>query len=307
MSEFLVPVVAPAAGDTAPRCRHKLSVSIVIPAYQERETIADVVAGARAAMPGCDIVVIDDGSDDGTCEIAEAAGAYVLRHPYNMGNGAALKTAIRTLSSDFLVIIDGDGQHPTTALPGLVAKLEEYDMVVGARMRESNSSRFRDLGNWVFRSISSYLAEHRIPDLTSGLRAFDRRKALEFIHLYPNGFSFPATSLLAFISAGYRVCFVPVRARRRREGTQSKIMPIRDGYRFLLLILRVCTMINPLKVFVPASVISLLTGILWTIRNVLVLNQFSVAGALFMTVGLNILFFGIVVDQLAAIRLRSRD
>jgi len=281
--------------------------TVVIPAYNEANSIGRVIERIRRAAPGVEIVVVDDGSSDDTVQVSEAAGARVLTHPYNKGNGAAVKTALRSLGADKIIIIDGDGQHPPEAIPVLLERLEHYDLVVGARSTESEAPRHRNLGNWLLRQFATYLSDCYIPDLTSGFRAVDRLKALEFFHLYPNGFSFPTTNTMAFISAGYSVYFEPIVAQTRSIDSSSKLNPIRDGLRFGMMILRISTMINPLRVFLPAGLFSLLLGTVWGVRTLILSSQLSVAGTLLISVGLNILFFGIVVDQLASMRLRGRD
>lgn len=282
-------------------------LAVVIPAYNESPTIGPLVQRIRDAMPAAEIVVVDDGSHDATSEAAAASGARVLKHPLNKGNGAAVKTALRTLDADRILIIDADGQHPAAMLPELARELDQFDLVVGARTAESDAKGHRRLGNWVFCRLASFLSDRDIPDVTSGFRGFDRRKALEFIHLYPNGFSFPTTSTLSFISAGYNVKFVPIIASDRSRDTTSHIRPVSDGLRFILMILRIATMINPLRIFAPVALLVILTGVAWSVRTLLLTAQISAVGALLVGAGLNILFFGIVVDQLAALRLRPRD
>ena len=283
------------------------SCAVVIPAYNEELVLAAIIARIRVAVPGIEVVVIDDGSTDQTAAIASAANATVLKHPYNKGNGAAVKTALRNLAVEHIVIIDADGQHPPELIPALIEKLAAYDLVIAARTKGSDSLRHRKLANWIFCHFASFLAEQEIPDLTSGFRAFNRRKALEFMHLYPNGFSFPATSTLAFTGAGYSVKFLPAVFPARHKDTQSKIRPFKDGTRFLLMIVRITTMISPLRIFVPGAVFSLIMGIIWITRTLLFTGQVSSAGAFLVGAGINILFFGIVVDQLVSLRLRSRD
>jgi glycosyltransferase involved in cell wall biosynthesis len=284
----------------------EFSTAIVIPCYNEAESISGVISRILKTVPDAQIVVLDDGSTDQTAQVARAAGAQVLQHPYNKGNGAAIKTALRSLNADRILVIDADGQHPPEMIPVLLEKSNIYDLVVGARL-SGEALGHRRFGNWLFCALASFLSDFNIPDLTSGFRVFNRRKALEFIHLYPNGFSFPTTSTLAFISAGYSVTFVPVESALRVKETKSKIRPIRDGMLFLLMILRISTMINPLRIFTPVALVTLLAGVVWTIRTLLMTQQVSAVGAFLFGTGLNILFFGIVVDQLAAIRLRSKD
>jgi glycosyltransferase involved in cell wall biosynthesis len=286
---------------------HASELAVVIPAFNEASNIAGVIARIRAVVPQAAIVVVDDGSTDGTGDAAAAAGARVIRKPHNKGNGAAVKTALRQVDARLLVIIDADGQHPPEMIPALVEAAAANDLVVGARTSASDAAWHRTLANRVFCRLASFLSEQEIPDLTSGFRLIDRAKALEFVHLYPNGFSFPTTSTLSFLSAGYSVTFLPITAARRPADSQSKIKPLRDGLRFILMIIRISTMINPLRVFVPAAALTFAAGIAWTIRTMLLTAQVSAAGAFLIGAGINILFFGIVVDQLAALKLRGRD
>lgn len=281
--------------------------AIVIPAYNEASTISSMIDRIRRTMPDTEIVVVDDGSVDGTADAATGAGARVLRHPINKGNGAAVKTALRSLDTEYIVIIDADGQHPPEMIPQVVELLGQYDLVVGARSAESNAESHRRLANWVFCRLASFLSDRTIHDLTSGFRALSRKKALEFLHLYPNGFSFPTTSTLAFISAGYNVTFVPIVAAERRSETSSHIRPLSDGLKFILMIVRISTMINPLRVFVPVAAAMMLTGVVWSVRTMFLTSQISPVGAFLIGGGLNVLFFGVVVDQLAALRLKTRD
>src|SRR5580704_3410259 len=189
--------------------------SIVIPAFNEAASIGVVVRDLAAAAPWLEILVVDDGSTDGTGAHAAAAGARVIRHPYNKGNGAAVKSGIRQSAGAFILIADADGQHRPADAPRLVSHLDAYDLVIGARAGHSQASLPRRLGNMTLNAVASYLTEQPIPDLTSGFRAARRECLLEFIHLLPNGFSTPTTTTLAFMKAGYSVRFEPVEAAQR--------------------------------------------------------------------------------------------
>ncbi len=191
------------------------SVSIVVPAFNEGPSIGSVVTALRSAAPWHEVLVVDDGSTDGTGQAARDAGARVIVHPYNKGNGAAVKTAIRSTDSEWLVVFDADGQHRPEDAVRIAARLGEYDLVVGARSVETQATAGRRFGNAVLNGIASYLTERPIPDLTSGFRGARRDGLLEFIHLLPNGFSTPTTSTLAFIKAGYNVAFEPIGALPR--------------------------------------------------------------------------------------------
>ncbi|MGB6063286.1 MAG: glycosyltransferase family 2 protein [Desulfomonilaceae bacterium] len=282
--------------------------TVVIPAFNEEDTIGEVVLGVRKSLPEASILVIDDGSSDSTASIAREAGAEVISHPLNKGNGAAIKTALRTINGGLVVVLDGDGQHDPEDLPTLLNGLNKYDLVVGTRsFTAKEGSMLRNIGNIILRKLASFLAEQDIPDLTSGFRAFRHHIAAKFMHIYPNGYSFPSTSTLSFITAGYNVAFMPIRARRRPAHTESKLHPFRDGFRFIMFILRIITMANPNKIFFPVGLAMVIAGIILTIRNLILFAQFSGGTVLFLAGGINIIFFGLILDQFALLRLQDHE
>jgi glycosyltransferase involved in cell wall biosynthesis len=283
-------------------------VTVVIPAFNEETTIAEVIRGVRVNVPEAEVLVIDDGSTDFTAQRAEEAGARVIAHPLNKGNGAALKTALRAIPGGLVAVLDGDGQHDPADLPEVLKPLDRFDLVVGVRsFTNSEGSPLRNLGNIILCRLASFLSEQAVPDLTSGFRAFRHEIAHKFMHIYPNGYSFPSTSTLCFITAGFNVAFVPIRVRRRPPTTNSKLRPFRDGFRFLIFILRVITLANPNKIFFPAGLFLLVAGVALTIRNLVLFGQFSGGTVLFLAGGINIIFFGLVLDQFASLRLQDRD
>lgn len=279
-------------------------VSVVIPAMNEADAIADVIAGLRA-LSWREIIVVDDGSTDATAERARAAGARVVRHPYNKGNGAAVKTGIRNATADFVLIVDADGQHQPEDTRSLIANLGEYDLVVGARDPATQATVGRRLGNGLLNRLASYLTGRPIPDLTSGFRAARREHLREFIHLLPNGFSTPTTTTLAFIKAGYNVRFVPVRARAR-QGT-SKIRFARDGAKFFLILLKVVTLFSPLRVFVPLSLASFVVGLLYGLWTVWLHGRIPNGAVLLLLFSVVVFLVGLVSDQISSLRFESRD
>jgi glycosyltransferase involved in cell wall biosynthesis len=281
------------------------SVSVLIPAYNEARVIADVVTRVRAAADWREILVVDDGSADGTAGCAEAAGATVVRHPYNKGNGAAVKTGIRRATGDYILILDADGQHPPEDALRLVERLGEFDLVVGARSGSSQASLQRRVGNALLNRLASWLTGRPIPDLTSGFRGARRSCLREFLHLLPNGFSTPTTTTLAFLKAGYNVTFVASDAHAR-VGT-SKIRFARDGLRFYLILLRIVTLFSPLRVFLPLSVASFGLGFgyaVWTIATQSHVTNSSVLLILFSAV---VFLVGLVSEQIAALRFEARE
>ncbi|MBI4963353.1 MAG: glycosyltransferase family 2 protein [Desulfomonile tiedjei] len=288
--------------------RSKEPVTVVIPAYNEEKTVGDIIREVRQNVPAARILLIDDGSTDATARVAAEAGADVISHPLNKGNGAAVKTALRAIPGGLVAILDGDGQHDPRDLNRLIAGLDSFDLVVGARsFTNDDGSLLRNFGNILLRRLATFLAEQQIPDLTSGFRAFRHSVAIKFLHIYPNGYSFPSTSTLSLITAGYSVGFVPIRARRRPPETHSKLNPFRDGFRFIMFMLRIITLANPNKIFFPAGLVMILAGIALTIRNLILFAQFSGGTVLFLAGGINIIFFGLVLDQFASLRLQERD
>jgi glycosyltransferase involved in cell wall biosynthesis len=277
------------------------STSVVIPAFNEEEGIAAVVQGVIAQGAFRDVIVVDDGSSDLTGSRAEAAGARVIRHPYNKGNGAAVKTGIREARGEALLLLDADGQHDPGEIPAILAPIGTYDMVIGSRSAR-DQTLVRALGNAVFQALASWLTGRRIPDLTSGFRAAKRERMVEIIHLLPNGFSYPTTSCLAFLKSGLSVGFVPVKARARRG--RSKIRVVRDGLRFLLIILKIVTLYQPLKVFVPISALSFLLGMAYGIANVIRFHKIPAGAAILLQLSVVVFLFGLVSEQIASVQER---
>jgi len=271
-------------------------ISVVIPAFNEQEAISAVV-GRLAAGGFREVVVVDDGSSDATAERAERAGARVVRHPYNKGNGAAVKTGIREATGEVVLLMDADGQHDPDEAPALYGPIGVYDMVIGAR-RARDQSFVRALGNAVFEGLASWLTGRPIPDLTCGYRAARRERLLEVLHLLPNGFSYPTTSCLAFLKAGWSVSFVPIQARRR-VGT-SKIRVLRDGVRFLLIIFKIVTLYSPLRVFFPIAAASLFTGGAYGVWNVWRFGKIPMGAALLIQLAVVVFLFGLISEQIAA-------
>ncbi|HEY2905673.1 MAG TPA: glycosyltransferase family 2 protein [Vicinamibacterales bacterium] len=276
------------------------STSIVIPAYNEGRVVAAVVTALRAAAPWREILVVDDASTDDTGPSAASAGARVIRHPYNKGNGAAVKSGLRQATGDFILIMDADGQHQPADAMRLVSHLGEFDLVVGARSPDTQANAARRMGNELLNELATYLTERQIPDLTSGFRAARRECLLEFIHLLPNGFSTPTTTTLAFIKAGYNVKFEPIDAAARRGS--SKIRLGADGARFLLIVLKVITLFSPLRIFLPVSLATFTLGAayaLWTIAT-----QSHVTNSSVLLILMSVVFFlvGLVSEQISSLR-----
>lgn len=281
-------------------------VSIIIPAYCEEQSIAAVVQSIfELNLPQSEVIVVDDGSRDATARMAEEAQARVISHPYNIGNGAAVKTGIRSAKGRVLVFLDGDGQHDPKDIPRLIAHLSNYHMVVGARRRDSQTHWHRDLANKVYNKFASYVARFQIEDLTSGFRAMRREDALRFCDLLPNTFSYPTTSTLAFIRSGRSVKYVPIKTRYR-VGT-SKIRILTDGPGFLLIILKIATLFAPIRVFLPVSVATFFAGLAWYLFTYLTQGRFTNMSALMLNTSVIIFMLGLIAEQIASLRLEKGD
>ena len=280
-------------------------ISIILPAYNEAESIGDVIAKIQGAIQSSvesyEILVIDDGSDDDTATQAQGTGATVIRHPYNIGNGAAIKTGIRHARSEILVMLDADGQHPPEDIPRMIEKIGPYDMVVGARDNASDTDTHRDIANKIYNWLASYVSGRKIEDLTSGFRAIKTNVARGFVYLLPNQFSYPTTITLATIRSGRSLTYIPIQGRRRKGN--SKIRLFRDGILFLLIILRIATFYAPLKIFIPVSLMMFLTGFGYGLFKVIVLHlPYGPTSAMLMTVSIVIFMVGLVSEQVAQLR-----
>jgi glycosyltransferase involved in cell wall biosynthesis len=280
------------------------ATSVVIPAFNEGAAVGEVVAALRQAAAWHEILVVDDGSTDDTARHAETAGATVVRHPYNKGNGASVKSGIRRSTGEFVLILDGDGQHKPEDACRLVAALGEYDLVVGARDPRTQASGRRRLGNAVLNWLAGYLAGRAIPDLTSGLRAMRREHVREFLGLLPNGFSSPTTITLSFIRAGHSVRFEPVQARQRTG--HSKIRLARDGVKFFLILLRVITIFSPLRIFLPIAALSFAIGVAYGIWNVWRTHHIPNGAVIAIMFAVIIVLVGLVSEQISALRASQR-
>ncbi len=279
-------------------------ITIVIPAYNEAEIIGQVVMALAGTARWREILVIDDGSSDDTGGIAQAAGARVVRHPYNKGNGASIKTAIRNAAGEYILIVDGDGQHRPADALRVSQQLGEFDLVVGART-VGQASRTRGAGNALLNRLASSLSGRDIPDLTSGLRGARLAILREFIHLLPNGFSTPTTTTLAFLKAGYNVTFIPIEAQRRVG--HSKINLSRDGMGFLMILLRVITIFSPMRIFLPISLLSFVLGAVYGIFTIITELHVTNTSVLLITLSVIIFLVGLISEQISALRFEGRS
>lgn len=284
-----------------------MHVSVVLPAKNEAEGLRGTLPALRLALPGAEIIVVDDGSTDDTAAVATGLGAKVLSSPYSMGNGAAIKRGARAASGEVIVFMDADGQHDPALIPLLLERLEAgYDMAVGARNSGGQASVGRGAANALYNRLASWMTGHKIQDLTSGFRAVRAARFREFLHLLPNGFSYPTTSTMAFFRSAYPVTYVPVEVARR-VGTQSHIRPLRDGIRFLLIIFKIATLYSPLKLFAPASLGFAALGLghyAWTYATQ---GRFTNMSVLLLSAAVIVFLIGLVSEQITSLTYTRAD
>lgn len=281
-------------------------ISIVIPVFNEAENLARMLENIRdLALPRTEIVVVDDGSSDGSGDVAESAGASVVRHPYNIGNGAAVKSGIRAARGRVIVLMDGDGQHKPADIPKLLAEADKFHMIVGARAKGSKLRLHRNAANAVYNLFASYVTNFKVQDLTSGFRLLSRRDALRFIDLLPNTFSYPTTLTLAFLRSGLTVKYVPIQTLYRSG--QSKISLVTDGIRFFLIIAKIATLFSPFRVFLPVSILFFLAGAANYTYTYLTEHRFTNMSALMFTAAVIVFMLGLISEQIALLRMERQQ
>jgi glycosyltransferase involved in cell wall biosynthesis len=280
--------------------------SIVIPARNEGASLQKLLPELRLAFPRAEIIVVDDGSTDDTPTIASESDAKVIHHPQSLGNGAAIKSGARAAQGDIIVFMDADGQHQSEDIPRLLAKLEEgYNMVVGARGRESQAGLHRATANGIYNRLASWMVGHKVEDLTSGFRAVRADKFRKFLYLLPNGFSYPTTITMCFFRAGHPVGYVPIHAPKRIGRSHLRIW--RDGVRFLLIMFRIATLYSPLKFFFPLSMVFFGAGVAYSTYTLLEMHRFTNMGALLLITALLIFLIGLVSEQITMLNYKGSE
>ena len=283
----------------------KESVSVIIPARNEGETIGDIVSRIRSLHPDFEILVINDGSTDDTAEKAHAAGAQVYTHPYNMGNGAAVKSGIRLGTGEIFVFMDGDGQHQPEDIARMLELFPDYDMVVGERGMGGQASFERAVGNKVYNWLASYVTHFHVKDLTSGFRAVKSDIAKSYIYLLPNTYSYPTTMTLGVLRDGKSVRYLPIETNRRTSG-KSRIHIVHDGVRFFMIITKICTLYSPMRVFLPVSFGLFVLGLIHYLHSFITSGRFTNMSALLFTNSIVIFMMGLVSEQICQMRFERR-
>jgi len=280
-----------------------MKISVVLPAKNESGGLRGTLAALRALLPDAEVIVVDDGSTDDTALVVVQAGARVLSSPYSMGNGAAIKRGARAASGEVIVFMDADGQHDPAHIPRLVARLEEgFDMVVGARDWSGQAGMSRGLANTFYNWLATRMTGSQVRDLTSGFRVVRADKFREFLHLLPNGFSYPTTSTMAFFRSAYAVAYEPIPVAKRIG--KSHIRPIRDGVRFLLIIFKIATLYSPLKLFAPVAGVFFGLGLAYYAYTFVTMHRFTNMSALLFSAAVIVFLIGLISEQITALNYR---
>ncbi len=291
---------------------HKPILSVVIPAYNESQTISNLLAATLdlARSQNWEIIVVNDGSTDGTSEqvlkCVDGRHLKLISHKRNRGYGASLKTGIRACGASRVATMDSDGQHDPNDLVKLLHLADEYDLVVGARAKPIHSPPLRMPGKWVLKWLADYLSAQKIPDLNSGLRIFRTDLLKKYLHLCPDGFSFSTTTTLIFLNRGYAVAYEPITIRPRSKGGKSTVK-VSTGFATVILILRIMSLFQPLRIYIPASVLLSIAGILWGLPYIILERGISVGALLLIITGVLLFFFGLLTDQVAQSRLEKYE
>lgn len=275
-------------------------ITILLPAYNEEESIGRTIREIKELHPDVEILVIDDGSTDTTRQQAIDAGATVMKHPHNIGNGAAVKTGLRYAGGDWIVLMDADGQHKPADISKLLQYRDQYDMVVGARSKGSKTSLHRNFANFIYNRLATYVTKYKVEDLTSGFRLVKNETVRKFVYLLPNTFSYPSTITMAYLRSGRSIKYVPIKTAARKG--KSKIKLFQDGIRFFLIITKIATLFSPFRVFLPVSLLFFVTGLLYYIYTFFSQHRFTNMSALLLSSSVIIFMMGLISEQISQMR-----
>jgi len=282
-------------------------LSIVIPAKNEADALGPLLSSLRDKLPSAEIIVVNDGSTDETEAVCIKSNVVVKTHNYSMGNGAAIKSGARKARGDFILFMDGDGQHTAEDALRLFEYIQEndIDLLIGARSRSAQASIFRLAANSFYNWFATKLTGKQIVDLTSGMRIAKRSHFLKFLYLLPNGFSYPTTSTMAFIRSGFSIDFLPINVKQRVG--KSHISLFKDGFRFFLIIIKIGTLYSPLKIFLPISLAFFLTGLGYYLYTYIEFARFTNMSALLFSTATITFLIGLVSEQITSLMYKDED
>ena len=281
------------------------NVTIIIPTFNEEDNIDEVISKIKRLHPEFETIVVDDGSTDDTANVAHKAGAVVYSHPYNIGNGAAVKTGIRMAKGDILVFMDGDGQHNSEDIGRMLELFPDFDMVVGERKMGGQASFKRAVGNKIYNWLATYVTKYPVKDLTSGFRAVKSEIAKSYIYLLPNTYSYPTTMTLGVFRDGRSVCYLPIEVKKRKSG-KSRIRLFNDGVRFFMIILKICTLYSPFRIFLPVSFFMFVLGFMRYLYSFFTEGRFTNMSALLFIASVTIFMMGLISEQICQMRFERR-
>jgi glycosyltransferase involved in cell wall biosynthesis len=276
-------------------------LSIIIPSFNEEKTIKGVISDIKQTMRKVkikyEIIVVNDGSTDRTAAFASSSGARVISQP-NRGYGATLKLGIKNAKYEWVLITDADGTYPAKEIPHMLRERGSYDLIVGSRTGKNvNIPALRKPGKWVLSKLANYLSGFDIPDLNSGMRLFRKNDTLKYFNILPSGFSFTTTQTLSYLCSGQLVKYIPIDYLARKG--KSKIRPFRDGMNFVMLIIRTIMYFNPLKVFLPISIVTFLSGFSYLLYQSILYQNITDLPVLVILVSVQMAFLGFIADIMA--------
>ncbi len=284
-----------------------IDLTIVLPALNEAKSLDRLLPTLRSYFPDAEIIVVNDGSTDNTADVVKAHGCKIVSNPYRMGNGAAIKRGARSARGIKVAMMDADGQHTADHLLTLLQRFErdDLDMVIGARRQQDHASLFRRFGNFVFNRLATWMTGQKVLDLTSGIRVCKSRRFREFLHLLPNGFSYPTTSTMAFFRSGYTVAYEPIDVRQREGKSHLKIW--REGARFMIIIFKIGSLYSPMKLFLPISAVLFAGATILYGYTYFTASRFTNMSALLYMTSLLTFLIGIVSEQITSLMFARRE